>query len=54
MMNEVESQNRLANLWDAKKAMGMSEPERLLYRSNLLGADKRITNLVAAATHPPR
>jgi rhamnulose-1-phosphate aldolase/alcohol dehydrogenase len=35
---------RLANLWDDAKATGMSEPERLLYRSNLLGSDKRITN----------
>ena len=26
------------------KAAAMSEPELLLYRSNLLGADKRITN----------
>ncbi len=36
--------NRLADLWDDAKAAGMTEPERLLYRSNLLGADKRITN----------
>lgn len=35
---------RLANLWDETKAAGMTEPERLLYRSNLLGSDKRITN----------
>ncbi len=35
---------RLANLWDDAKTAGMSEPERLLYRSNLLGSDKRITN----------
>jgi rhamnulose-1-phosphate aldolase/alcohol dehydrogenase len=35
---------RLANLWDEAKAAAMSEPERLLYRSNLLGSDKRITN----------
>ena len=34
----------LANLWDAAAAEAMSEPERLRYRSNLLGADKRITN----------
>ena len=31
-------------LWDDARAAGMSEPERLLYRSNLLGSDKRITN----------
>ena len=36
--------SRLANLWDAGKARSMSEPERLLYRSNLLGSDLRITN----------
>jgi rhamnulose-1-phosphate aldolase/alcohol dehydrogenase len=35
---------RLANLWDEAKAADLSEPERLLYRSNLLGSDKRITN----------
>ncbi|MBB4183952.1 rhamnulose-1-phosphate aldolase/alcohol dehydrogenase [Sinorhizobium terangae] len=35
---------RLANLWDEAKVTGMSEPEKLLYRSNLLGSDKRITN----------
>jgi rhamnulose-1-phosphate aldolase/alcohol dehydrogenase len=36
--------NRLANLWDDAKAEAMSEPERLVYRSNLLGSDKRVTN----------
>ena len=36
--------NRLANLWDDSKAQAMTEPEKLLYRSNLLGSDKRITN----------
>ncbi|MCV3767545.1 bifunctional rhamnulose-1-phosphate aldolase/short-chain dehydrogenase [Rhizobium sp. TRM95796] len=35
---------RLANLWDQAKAEAMSESERLIYRSNLLGSDKRITN----------
>ncbi|MGN6303391.1 MAG: bifunctional rhamnulose-1-phosphate aldolase/short-chain dehydrogenase [Mesorhizobium sp.] len=34
----------LANLWDEEKAAAMSEPERLVYRSNLLGSDKRVTN----------
>ena len=38
------SSNRLENLWDRAKAAPMSEPEKLLYRSNLLGSDKRITN----------
>jgi rhamnulose-1-phosphate aldolase/alcohol dehydrogenase len=35
---------RLANLWDKARAAAMSESERLIYRSNLLGSDKRITN----------
>ena len=35
---------RLENLWDDAKAAAMSEPERLVYRSNLLGSDMRITN----------
>lgn len=34
----------LPNLWDDTQASGMSEPELLRYRSNLLGSDKRITN----------
>ncbi|MGV3550357.1 bifunctional rhamnulose-1-phosphate aldolase/short-chain dehydrogenase [Rhizobium sp.] len=41
---EDGSANRLGNLWDKAKAAGMTEPERLIYRSNLLGSDKRITN----------
>ncbi|MEO9775214.1 bifunctional rhamnulose-1-phosphate aldolase/short-chain dehydrogenase [Roseibium sp.] len=43
MLNSAAG-TRLANLWDARKVSGMSEPELLLYRSNLLGSDKRITN----------
>ena len=39
--NEVK---RLENKWDTASAEGMTEPEKLLYRSNLLGSDKRITN----------
>jgi rhamnulose-1-phosphate aldolase/alcohol dehydrogenase len=35
---------RLENLWDDAKAAGMTEPERLVYRSNILGSDKRVTN----------
>ena len=34
----------LQNLWDQNHAATLDEPERLLYRSNLLGSDKRITN----------
>src|SRR5688572_5558777 len=32
------------NRWDDAHAARLSQPELLLYRSNLLGADKRITN----------
>jgi rhamnulose-1-phosphate aldolase/alcohol dehydrogenase len=34
----------LADRWDAAYAASLSSPEVLLYRSNLLGGDKRITN----------
>ncbi|RCS23602.1 bifunctional rhamnulose-1-phosphate aldolase/short-chain dehydrogenase [Phyllobacterium salinisoli] len=34
----------LDNRWDDGQAAGLDEPGKLLYRSNLLGADKRITN----------
>ena len=34
----------IENQWDAGKAASMSEAEKLLYRSNLLGSDKRVTN----------
>ncbi|GES42229.1 short chain dehydrogenase [Rhizobium dioscoreae] len=34
----------LENRWDDAHADGLDEPGKLLYRSNLLGADKRITN----------
>ena len=43
-MPETRSATRLASLWDDGKAAAMNEAERLLYRSNLLGSDKRITN----------
>ena len=43
-MSTVEPDQALSNGWDEGKAEGMTEPEKLLYRSNLLGADKRITN----------
>ncbi len=35
---------RLLSKWDEDTASQMSESEKLLYRSNLLGSDKRITN----------
>ncbi|WP_435657343.1 bifunctional rhamnulose-1-phosphate aldolase/short-chain dehydrogenase [Brucella pituitosa] len=34
----------LDNRWDDTKAAMLDEPGKLLYRSNLLGSDKRITN----------
>lgn len=43
-MLDKRSGTRLANLWDHAKAKGMSDPELLVYRSNVLGSDKRVTN----------
>jgi rhamnulose-1-phosphate aldolase/alcohol dehydrogenase len=43
-MTAGPGRGRLEDLWDDERAASMSEPERLLYRSNLLGADLRITN----------
>ncbi|RWO18359.1 MAG: bifunctional rhamnulose-1-phosphate aldolase/short-chain dehydrogenase [Mesorhizobium sp.] len=43
-MLDKRSGTRLANLWNEAKALGVSEPERLVYRSNVLGSDKRVTN----------
>ncbi len=40
----MPSSAQIRNRWDDAKAAAMSEPEKLLYRSNLLGSDKRITN----------
>ena len=34
----------LADLWDDAHAASLDEPGLLLYRSNLLGSDLRITN----------
>ena len=34
----------LENRWNVEAASGMSESELLLYRSNILGSDKRVTN----------
>jgi rhamnulose-1-phosphate aldolase/alcohol dehydrogenase len=44
MMATTVAAQRLENLWDDAHAAAMGEPEKLLYRSNLLGSDKRITN----------
>ncbi|SIS93796.1 bifunctional rhamnulose-1-phosphate aldolase/short-chain dehydrogenase [Paracoccus saliphilus] len=43
-MTQIVAANRLENLWDDAKTASMSESEKLLYRSNLLGSDKRVTN----------
>ena len=43
-MTNTTAAARLASLWDDSKAARMTEAEKLLYRSNLLGSDKRITN----------
>ena len=43
-MTTATAAKSLENKWENTKAQKMSEPEKLLYRSNLLGSDKRITN----------
>ncbi len=43
-MAATHSPGLLENLWDKSVAKDKNEPELLLYRSNLLGSDKRITN----------
>ncbi len=43
MLKPVDN-SLLKNSWDEAAANGMSESELLLYRSNLLGSDKRVTN----------
>ena len=43
MSKTVENQF-LENRWNNKEANGLSEAELLLYRSNILGSDKRVTN----------
>src|SRR5829696_4581641 len=40
----VDGADVLENRWDAAHAAALSPERLLLYRSNLLGADKRITN----------
>lgn len=43
-MGIPEADKLLPNLWDEAHAATLDEPGLLLYRSNLLGSDKRITN----------
>src|SRR5215207_1479248 len=40
----MSNSDTVPNLWDDKIATKLDEPGQLLYRSNLLGADLRITN----------
>ncbi len=40
----------LENLWNEETAEGMDDPELLRYRSNLLGADLRLTNFAGGNT----
>jgi rhamnulose-1-phosphate aldolase/alcohol dehydrogenase len=43
-MSESKPNEPITSRWNDQLAAGMSEPELLLYRSNLLGSDLRITN----------
>ena len=43
-MSEAKQQEPITSRWDDQHAATLSEPELLLYRSNLLGSDLRITN----------
>lgn len=43
-MSTTATADRLTNLWDDAHAATLDEPGKLLYRSNLLGSDLRITN----------
>ncbi|MRV76212.1 bifunctional rhamnulose-1-phosphate aldolase/short-chain dehydrogenase [Duganella sp. FT92W] len=43
-MNDPKQQEPITSQWNDSVAASMSEPELLLYRSNLLGSDLRITN----------
>ena len=44
MIGMAQSSDLLKNLWNQQHAAELDEPGKLLYRSNLLGSDKRITN----------
>jgi len=43
-MPDPTEQSHINNLWNDAEADAMDEAQRLVYRSNLLGADKRVTN----------
>jgi rhamnulose-1-phosphate aldolase/alcohol dehydrogenase len=44
MSDRAKQYNHVDYLWDDEKAASLSPVERLVYRSNLLGSDQRITN----------
>jgi rhamnose utilization protein RhaD (predicted bifunctional aldolase and dehydrogenase) len=43
-MSDTRHKEPITSRWDDQHAATLSEPELLLYRSNLLGSDLRITN----------
>ncbi|NRA14895.1 MAG: bifunctional rhamnulose-1-phosphate aldolase/short-chain dehydrogenase [Oceanospirillaceae bacterium] len=43
-MSDPKINQQIIPAWDDKKAAPMSEPELLVYRSNLLGSDPKVTN----------
>lgn len=43
-MSKTAVNQLLENRWSESAVAGMSESELLLYRSNTLGSDKRVTN----------
>ena len=43
-MQEAKKIILLENRWKDKDAVGKDQAELLLYRSNILGSDKRVTN----------
>ena len=43
-LSETKQREPITSRWDEAVAATLSEPELLLYRSNLLGSDLRITN----------
>jgi rhamnose utilization protein RhaD (predicted bifunctional aldolase and dehydrogenase) len=49
-MTTLTALRYLQDLWDEKAAAALDEPELLRYRSNLLGADLRITNFAGGNT----
>ena len=51
-MKDAPGQGRLSDEWDDARAAPLSEPELLLYRSHLLGSDKRVTNFGGGNTWP--